>query len=564
MSPRSSRWLFGLGCIFQADTAATQSQTMNVLFMADIGHTREHVTRLLSPEVIMGKSAREGAFSLYDGLADFVLNQGERPDAVLIAGDVGYGGGVDFSLNNTRSAFQKYLGGHVPEDSVFPLIGNHDVNYFGCMLPEVVSGRCYYGGKEHYGQSQPDLSYEDWRGNWLRNFPGLSSKVIRPANAEHDWMAPLRYNLEVKKDSSVYFIVGLVSGARVTVWSEDTPKDSTEGVDEVSQRALECQFLADSLAHGRSLGKTVFIYVTHAFDKGCSDWDLISQVDLWIYGHKHTIWQSADQSSHVQQEDRHYPIRILVGNGGFDEGRVDTVNFGRLREEVVAGARDGEERVKVSFDFFDTCRSTGCIPRYSCWSGCQDIEGGYDGGGGPRKALPTKHEMGFTFEAPRKATAQPDPPVFPKGAWKVKLGQDDGAHWLGLASCNTPTTSWTCLAVASSREAATVIEAYDIEADGSDAFTARVALDRNGGPILAIEAGLYQGPSFWETSKDGYGLLRPSNGDRLRFEKKDGTWFLREVAWQHSYMYGMQLGISANSTLQVSLYAPTDDQVYVV
>eukprot|EP00929_Paragymnodinium_shiwhaense_P057058 TRINITY_DN28557_c0_g1_i2.p1 TRINITY_DN28557_c0_g1~~TRINITY_DN28557_c0_g1_i2.p1 ORF type:complete len:261 (+),score=34.06 TRINITY_DN28557_c0_g1_i2:90-872(+) len=247
MSMRSLGWLLWLGCFAELHEAIPQRDMLNVLFMADIGHVREHSHALTSPSIVMGKSVEEGAFSLYDGLADFVLNQGERPDAVLVAGDVGYGGGVDFALGHTKDAFQKYLGGHVPVDSVFPLIGNHDVNYFGCMVPEVVSGRCYYGGRQTLGFSSPDLNFSSWRHNWLTAFPGLTSKALKPASSDHDWLAPLRYNLDVKKDSSVYFIMGLISGANEKTWGDDTPKEAREGGVDAAQAAMECAFLADSL-----------------------------------------------------------------------------------------------------------------------------------------------------------------------------------------------------------------------------------------------------------------------------------------------------------------------------
>lgn len=56
---------------------------LNVLFMADIGHSRQHAEQLTRP-FPMGKCAYEGAFSLYEGLEDFV-QRGAKPTAVLIA-----------------------------------------------------------------------------------------------------------------------------------------------------------------------------------------------------------------------------------------------------------------------------------------------------------------------------------------------------------------------------------------------------------------------------------------------------------------------------------------------
>jgi len=541
--------------VSDATPTSGTDKIMDLLFMADIGHSRDHrVSQYTEPASIMKRSAFEGAFSLFDGLQDFIVNQGIRPEAVLIAGDVGYVGGASNGLNETEYDFQKYLQGVVPKDKVFPLIGNHDVNYLGCMVPSPSGGGvCWYGAGHTAVVSSQDLNFHDWRQNWFTHFPGLDSAIIPESLEGHDWMAPGRYNLNLKEDSSVYFIMGLVSGAFVTSWP-GTPVDSTDG-SRSSQKDLrgdstECAFLRDSIKNGRKMGKTVFVYMTHHFNQNpCSDWSLISQIDVWIYGHVHNAWQNVDQGSIVKKEDRNYPVRVLIGNGGFDNGLIDTVSFGRLTEEVVPSSdSSSEERVRLNFEFYDTCISTKwrCpvvgvnVP--GCWQKCRDVPGGHDSGGGPRKALPTKQKLGFSIEAPRrppKSKPHPSTP-FESGAWNMKvLNGTNGtsSSWMTLSICRTAwVTASYCLTISDSEDDAAAFHFYDQSLESAGPlknYSARVAVAGDGrGPLQVYDGFLYEGPNFWDTSLNGPGSMNADDGLRLQFQQKDNdTWTIVHVQY---------------------------------
>jgi len=552
----------------------------NILFMADIGHDREHPHRLTDPALVMGKSAFEGAFSLYDGLADFVINQGARPDAILIAGDVAYGGGDAYVLNDTQQAFQRYLGGHIARDRVFPLIGNHDVNFLGCMMSANLNplrGKCHYGAHQSALFSEPDLTFGEWRANWLKFFPGLSAS-ISPGKVSGDkaWLAPLRYNLNLQPESSVYFILGLISGALVTRWESDTPSGAIDALAEGGD-IVECAFLRDSLADGRSLGKTIFVYVTHDFKRACSDWSLMQQVDVWIYGHKHYAWQSADLGGIVVQEQRHYPVRLLIGNGGFDNGLIDVVSFGNLREEVLPNmSSEGGDRIRLHFDIYDACVSAGraCpmtdfLPAPSCWKKCRDFPGGHDSGGGPRKAMPSRHNLGFTFEAPRRAPAAHGHMAPFDGSWRLCVRTDNGVQWLALGRCSKVALSHrNCLVLASGEDGAATFAFYDASQEpvtqANKNVSARLAVvaattwDRHaggGGPVMAGYDRLYEGRGFYSTSLYGVGSMNPKDGWLFRFTENAGQWRVEDVSLRIS-LFGTYVVASKGERLGVFFRAP--------
>lgn len=516
-----------------------------MLIMADIGHAREHADRLTWP-FPMTKCAFEGAFSLYEGLYEYVQHQGARPNSVMVLGDVAYGGGDRASNNDTRVAFQKYLGGHVPDDRVYVAIGNHDVHYLGCTTIEV--GGCHYGSATEYGlESAYSTTYTEWRAGWVDAFPGLRDAVI-PRRSGEPWQAPLRYNLNIDINSSVHIIVGLISGAGQTSWNNDTPAESVDGL---SNGTMECEFLEASLEHGRSLGKTIFVYMTHHFGKPCEDWELLRQIDVWLMGHKHNIWQSAANGETVIKEQRHYPARMLLGNGGFDEAHTDVVSFAHVTEELVSGG----ERVRLRFDVFDTCVSDQECPdgplmlTSSCWRHCKAFPGGFDGGGGPRKAVPSTHGYGFFFEAPRKPLLR----SAWAGEWRIRSGGDTPA-WIGAVTCpwfgGLPNGA-LCFIHVSTVEAASSFSLYDVVADAATGnLSCRVAVnDATRAPLLSAAAGggnetvaanwLYR-PSvgFWDTEGDGSGTLRPSDAHRLQLQPAfgaksgAGAWQLRGMAFR--------------------------------
>jgi len=516
---------------------------LNLLFMADIGHSREHADRLSNPYP-MGKCAVEGSFSLYDGLRDYVVNQGATPSAMVILGDVAYTGGSKLGLNDTRYAFQSYLNGQIPEDRVFVSIGNHDVHYLGCTNVEV--RKCYYGdATQGHWISKYSMTHNQWRENWLEAFPGLRKSTISPGN--NKWQAPMRYNMNLDPNSSVYFITGLIAGVAQFDWNGDTP---SEAVDAEAAHDVECSFLRDSLAHGRRLNKTVFIYLTHHFLPGCNDWSLIQQIDVWLYGHKHNYWQSPDNGNVVVQEQRHYPARILIGNGGFDQGHIDVVSFGHITEEL----SDDKSRVKLHFKIFDTCVSDETCPsgltRWTehCWRKCKSFPGGHDGGGGPRKAVPSIHDYGFTFDAPRVAGKRPMASAPFNGSWKLRVGNGSSSAWLKMYACVGDKTS-QCIYPGSDEQTSTEFTFYDATPDRENPsiISARLAVDDDIRAPLVLEKASKEGrllrpaDGFWDVvgHGSGAGLVRPSDGYTFQFRRSAHGWQLLGVAWVESSGAGM-------------------------
>lgn len=380
-----------------------QSLVLDVLFMADIGHSPESAGTLTAMYP-MGKSVNEGAFSLYRGLYDFVANKGNKPSAVLVMGDVGYVGGNQAGNAEIATNLLKYLNNVVTADKVFVQIGNHDVNYIGCIFP-TGQQTCYYGSATSFisggSVSKESISYEEWVASWMRAYPGLGNVILPPrtsalAPTVQSWAAPLRYNIDLGTESSIYFIAGLVAGALQKKWGPHQPIGAYPAESQGEGATLECAFLEDSIAYGRSLGKTVFVYLTHDYlSLPCSG--IVNQVDVWLYGHLHRTDQTVHGGETIVQEERSVPIRMLIGNGGFDEGEIDVVSFGNLKEYN----QDG--RVKIHFNVYDTCISNeGCpssvVPNQHCWSKCHFFPNGNDG----IIASPSKHGFGFIFDAPAK------------------------------------------------------------------------------------------------------------------------------------------------------------------
>ncbi|CAJ1394335.1 unnamed protein product [Effrenium voratum] len=507
---------------------------LKLLFMADIGHSRNHADQLTNPWP-MGKCAYEGAFSLYEGMEDFVVNRGEKPTAAVIIGDVAYSGGDAEVCNATRDAFQRHLHGQVPVDKVFPIMGNHDIHYLGCSKGEVLTpfSPCYYGTAHVSVASRYNMSFAQWRQNWMAAYPGLKTQVTLPKPQDRSspkWISPMRYNLNLDKTSSVYIIAGLISGVSKTKWNNDTPAVAVDGMGE---EGLECRFLKDSLAEGKRLGKTVFVYMTHDFDKACTDFSLMSQLDVWISGHKHLYWQSEKSGAIRAKELRYFPLRMTIGNGGFDEGESDVVSFGYMRETPYTAG--GVQRVKVRFEVYDTCISAqSSCPKLGvggpyCWDQCKNISGGIDGGGGPRKATVGQDGIGFEFDAPRRPKdVQPKhwaSELFGQ-SWLLGFGED---RWLGYAECPHDAVAYNCLAPGSEENAVPV----RLFADGAalplkgSPVKASLALQDSTHAFVVHEAGnvTYQGKGFWDKDFSGRGKMRAWDADVFTFlPKKAGGW----------------------------------------
>eukprot|EP00747_Dinoflagellata_sp_TGD_P128212 gnl/TRDRNA2_/TRDRNA2_174496_c0_seq2.p1 gnl/TRDRNA2_/TRDRNA2_174496_c0~~gnl/TRDRNA2_/TRDRNA2_174496_c0_seq2.p1 ORF type:complete len:628 (+),score=67.36 gnl/TRDRNA2_/TRDRNA2_174496_c0_seq2:70-1953(+) len=576
------------GAVCHKHGSSTDDGLLNVLVMADIGHPREYQGALTSPYP-MEKCADEGSFSLFDGLGDYVVNQGIRPQAAFVLGDVSYVGGDAKALNETRSAFNRYMGGHLSDHMIFPAIGNHDVNYYGCVFP-VYGSRCYYGASIEGGLPTYEMSFQHWRENWLANFPGLknSALTIRPppspksaqhdqlsGGAQHDWLAPLRYNVNLDNRSSVYFIIGLISGSDLVDWNDDTPADSADAMSSVAQaEGVECAFLRDSLSHGRSLGKTVFIYMTHHIKNACQDWSLLQQVDVWMYGHKHLMWQSPHHGAVLAQEQQYYPVRLLLGNGGFDEGLYGAVSFVHVQEAQLDG-----DRVRLSFDILDTCVGGEPCPSSNmyppqlfahCWHKCKNFTGGYDSGGGPRKAINNTRGFGFVLDAPRQRSSvnPPRPPAPFGGSWNVRLGNGTSKSWIGTGDCNnySPLSSIVCLVPVDSQSNAAVLAIYD--AVPGELVSMRLAVvDDIAGPVVRGPSGsrenwLYRDKGFWHLAGDPNDeeIMRPTDGWNFKLKRQRNPsegWLASDLAWRAGgSLTSDHLIVMAGSDLEVTFHDP--------
>mmetsp|Transcript_31416 Transcript_31416/g.73683 ORF Transcript_31416/g.73683 Transcript_31416/m.73683 type:complete len:581 (-) Transcript_31416:98-1840(-) len=559
-----------LGTALAADESKEPKEILNLLFMADIGHSRAHA-KDLTKQWPMGKSAYEGAFSLYEGMLDFVENQGAKPTAVFVVGDVAYGGGDPHVNNNTRDAFQTYLQGNVPVDRVFPVIGNHDIHYLGCSLGERLAPftPCYYGSAtQELVVAAKNITFEQWRQNWLTAFPGLN-KAILPSSkqaAKDQWLAPTRYNVNLDPKSSVYFIAGLITGSERLKWQEDTPNASLDAAS-TGGNEIECRFLRDSLNEGRKLGKTVFIYLTHSFERTCDDWSLIKQLDVWITGHKHFYWQSREADLPTAQEVRYYPLHMLIGNGGFDEGESETVSFGHLREIPYKDAR-GLDRVKIHFDVYDTCISgqihcplLGFGGPY-CWDKCMNMPGGVDGGGGSRRATPGKHGTGFTLDAPASKKAVRQQKLFGT-PWRIRVETAEGARWMAIMECSEDEEVEDCLfASTSADDFVTVSLVGHGEVPEEDNFQAALVLeeDKDHPPLVDVVDGginvLTPGNGFWDTSRGGMPKLSVKNAAQFVFVKKGKQWQIKGLKISEDDRGNDYFSYDASASMNVTFEMP--------
>mmetsp|Transcript_39695 Transcript_39695/g.84858 ORF Transcript_39695/g.84858 Transcript_39695/m.84858 type:complete len:580 (-) Transcript_39695:71-1810(-) len=515
---------------------------LEVIFAADIGHPRQDAHDLTSPWPL-DKSAWEGAFSLYEGLEDYIKRQGARPDALLVAGDVAYSGGAASVLNATSRAFERIFAGTPAEGKIFPSIGNHDVSFLGCTMAETrpYSAPCYYGQKYSImRKSQEDLTYKQWQGNWQKYFPALNHHASSPKNLDStfQWETPTRYTLDLEKKSSVHIIVGLDSGSWTLSRTEDTPESALETSTKEGVNP-HCSFLRDSLEQGKRLGKTVFIYVTHNFAGSCDDWSLLQQVDVWIAGHRHAYWQNMEPGATLVQEQQHYPARIIVGNGGFDEGHIDVVSFVHMKEEVYE--KNGVERVSLKFLVKDTCIGdetcpTSIWPNAHCWQKCKDMPGGVDHGGGPRKATDSKYGYGFTFDAMKEQVLVRRA----NRAVKLQLGTNSSKlRWVTLGKG----AGHTVIIPTDDESKATVFTFYDGHVDGLTSTARLASWSKGHGPVsLASDSRtLFVEGNYWKADVKGKADVNLASGEVLKFMRdSEGHLVMLEVTWELDLDMGLQ------------------------
>lgn len=181
------------------------------------------------------------------------------------------------------------------------------------------------------------------------------------------------------------------------------------------------------------------------------------------------------------------------------------------------------------------------------------MEGGFDNGGGPRKATPSKHGFGFKYSAPRKWVPRPktlcDDCV-------IQMADSNGTWYLSSAACGTSPPSGAknarCLVKTSNIAEATPFSFYDTseaseESGGDRQVSARIAVTNNERSFLSFDAnGTYpwlysSGDGFWQVYpvKVGHpergppGLFRPSEAQPFTFtSSSQGSWRMADVAWQ--------------------------------
>lgn len=406
-----------------------------VMYWADFGLPENFKDMIVDVFPIPQGITNEGAYSLYYGLKDYMQRRSGRSNTIFLLGDNGYLGGNE-NQGKIADAIESYSLGRIPKNRMFPIIGNHDVNSpSGCAGREVPAGYCCFGDKGAIGFSSPTegLSEKEWVRRWLDGFPGLKGgTVVIPESASGSkWRTPYRYNIDLGQGSSVYYIVGLVAGTKVTnfvgdyCWPNCYPLDRrpppppplpetvparleymTPGKDTNGEgEQIECNFLRDSIAHGSKMGKKIFIYLTHDGPSPVlSDVtvcpEVFKKLDIWLYGHQHYMGLSAEPGQRVKQDPNAFPVRFLLGNGGFDEGQPNdegisenAVSFVTMREYKEWG------RVVLYFQAWDTgVSATNCPVKGimdECWARMLKTDGA-DG----HKVIESKENFHFTFEAP--------------------------------------------------------------------------------------------------------------------------------------------------------------------
>ena len=408
-----------------------------VMYWADFGLPENYKDMIVDIFPIPDGIKKQGAYSLYYGLKDYFLARSGRSNTMFLLGDNGYLGGNE-NQAKIADAIEEYSLGKISKDRTFPIIGNHDVNSPSeCADREMDFGACFFGDNGFLGNSNPTkgLDEKEWVRRWLDGFPSLKggTVVIPESGSGTNWRTPYRYNIELGQGSSVYYIVGLVAGTKVANFvgpycepncfpydrrppppppsPETVParlEYMTPGKDANGEgEQIECNFLRDSIAHGSKMGKKIFIYLTHDGPSPVhSDVtvcpEVFKKLDIWLYGHMHYMGLSAEPGQRVRQDPETFPVRFLLGNGGFDEGwpndegiSENAVSFVTMREYKES------DRVVLYFQAWDTGISATNCPRKAlhlmneCWQQLLETDGVHG-----RKAIKSKENFHFTFEAP--------------------------------------------------------------------------------------------------------------------------------------------------------------------
>mmetsp|Transcript_8348 Transcript_8348/g.15778 ORF Transcript_8348/g.15778 Transcript_8348/m.15778 type:complete len:262 (+) Transcript_8348:1-786(+) len=261
-------------------------------------------------------------------------------------------------------------------------------------------------------------------------------------------------------------------------------------------------------------------------------------------------------------------MKLLIGNGGFDEAHIDIVSFGRLREQPFRSG--GEERLRLQFDILDTCRSpAGMCPHgdiemfETCWERCKNETGGYDGGGGPRRASPNQYGLGFTLEAPlQRAPSR-------VSSYRLRFGDGDMAQWLALGTCGTIHIR-SCIVGEKDASKAALFTLYDtVYGANETSFSARLAIDdeRRANVVRGTEEKqenwLLQNPyGFWDLAPEGTDSMEV--GWNFTFKKRGAGWQVEDVYWESSMVYWGAWGLQVQPGRNLSATFKADDLEIIV
>jgi len=176
----------------------------------------------------------------------------------------------------------------------------------------------------------------------------------------------------------------------------------------------------------------------------------------------------------------------------------------------------------------------------ACWRSCKPFAGGFDNGGGPRKAIESSHGFGFQFDAPVMRVPAPRKAPW-GGSWKLQVSsQNSSQKWLVLGDCpQSSIAGAACITTGETEDAATIFTFYSAFDDGHQNVNVRLAVeDTVRAPMMTSDMLLYRpAMGFWDFLSvgvtSGHGLMRPTDGFQFDFAKKgDEAWKLLDVAFE--------------------------------